>query len=257
MIRRSLGNDRWALISQVEHARLSGALAAAWGREAFAPLDPREQIVAAITHHDDGWSAWEVSPKVDAQTGCPLDFTEMPLTDSLAIWRESIRRAASIGPLAVYMVSGHFSARLERFSSRWTGNAPLERLAHDFLSEQSGERQLALTQWAKGSAGDADVAAHRAVGWLQTFDALSLWLCVAERRESEHFHPPDGLDLLLRPAEGAYTIEVSPWPFREPALELEVIGRSIAARRYANSSDLITAPAEPVTLRWSFRPVSL
>lgn len=256
MIRRSLGTERWALISQVEHARLSGALAAAWGHEPFAPLDPRDQIVAAITYHDDGWSAWEVAPKVDAETGRPLDFTETPLTDSLAIWRESIRRAANIGPLAVYMVSGHFSALLERFNARWKASAPLERLAHDFLSEQSDERQHALAQWAKGAAGADDAAADRAVSWLQTFDALSLWLCVAERRESEEFHPPGGPELLLRPAGSASTIEVSPWPFRESVLELEVIGRSIAANRYANPSDLVTAPAEPITLKWSFRAVS-
>lgn len=255
MIRRSLGTQNWALISQVEHARLSGTLAGAWGREPFAPLVPRNEIIAAVTHHDDGWSAWEVAPKVSAETGRPLDFMETPLTDSLAIWRESIRRAANIGPLATYMISGHFSALLERFPTRWQSDATLEPLAHNFLSEQSDERQSALAKWTKSSAGAAGpAAAERAVAWLQMFDLLSLWLCVAERNEKEVFHTPDGKELALSPARGAYDVQVSPWPFREQVLNLEVVGRSVAADRYANSSDLVTAPTEPITLQWSLRP---
>ncbi len=255
MIRRSLGTQNWALISQVEHARLSGALAQAWGRAPFAPLDPRDEIIAAAVHHDDGWSAWEIAPKVSSETGRPLDFTETQLTDSLAIWRESIRRAANIGPLATYMVSGHFSALLERFPTRWKDDASLQPLAHNFLNEQSDERQGALAKWKKLSAGSASpAAAERAVAWLQMFDVMSLWLCVAERSESETFHTPDGPAVTLSPSPGAYDIQVSPWPFREQVLQVEVVGRSVAAQRYANSSDLVTAPAEPVTLKWSFRP---
>ncbi|MGH7139967.1 MAG: DUF3891 family protein, partial [Pirellulales bacterium] len=147
MIRRSKGTDRWVLISQVEHARLSGALAEAWGNEPFARLESHDELVAAVTHHDDGWSAWEVAPKVDLQTGRPLDFTETPLTDSLAIWRESIRRAGDIGPLAAYMVSGHFSALLERFSSRWKSDASLQLLAQQFLTDERADRQRALARW--------------------------------------------------------------------------------------------------------------
>lgn len=258
MIRRLLKTQHWALISQVEHARLSGELAQAWGRGPFARLVPRAEIIAAVTHHDDGWSDWEVAPKVSPETGRPLDFTETPLTDSLAIWRESIRRAASIGPLATYMVSGHFSALLERFPARWKGDGVLEPLARRFLSEQSEERQFALAKWMKPVAETATPAtAERAVAWLQLFDVMSLWLCVAERRESEVFHPPDGPDLTLRPAQGAYDIHVSPWPFRGLVLDLEVVGRLVAANHYANSSDLVTAPAEPITLKWSLRPLGV
>jgi hypothetical protein len=254
MIRRLLGTERWGLISQVEHARLSGALAVAWEPERFAGL-PRDEFIAAIAHHDDGWSAWEVSPKVDPQSGRPLDFTETPLRDSLAIWRESITRAEHYGPLAASMVSGHFSALLERFSSRWKSDAALERLAHDFLSEQRKARDHLLDKWQHRSAREAGRAlADHAVAWLQMFDAISLWLCCAERTAGEQFNPPDSAGLLMRPNSGPYEIEVSPWPFRGETLDLKAIGRSIAAMRYANSSDLVTAPAEPLTLTWSLRP---
>ncbi|MGH7192747.1 MAG: DUF3891 family protein, partial [Candidatus Saccharimonadales bacterium] len=252
MIRRtdvdSSHQDRWILVSQVEHARLSGVLAEAWGRPPFAPLEPRDDILAGVRHHDDGWSAWEVAPKVDAQAGRPLDFTEMPMTDSLAIWRESIAAAEKIGPLPGYMVSGHFSALLRRFSSRWASDEAAATLAQGFLDQQA-ERQAHWIELRR-AGGDREACraeADRAVAWLQMFDALSLWFCCAPRSEPETVEPPGGPALSFRPATSAYQMEVSPWPFVDSRLELTAVGRAIAIAHYANPSDLATAAAEPVT----------
>lgn len=245
----------WILISQVEHARLSGVLASAWGHRPFAPLDPRDEIVAAVRHHDDGWSAWEVAPKVDPQSGSPLDFTEMPLADSLAIWRESIAVAEKIGPLAAYMVSGHFSALLRRFSSRWHSDPASAALARGFLDQQTERQAHWLDLRFAGRASDARRGdAERAVAWLQMFDALSLWFCCAARSEPEIADPPGGPKLTLQPTKDPYHITVLPWPFVEPRVELTAVGRAIAIAHYANPSDLATAAAQPVTLRWELVP---
>ncbi|HWB14361.1 MAG TPA: DUF3891 family protein [Pirellulales bacterium] len=254
MIRRTdctKGEKRWILIPQVEHARLAGRLAESWA--ALRSVEPHDQVVAAIHHHDDGWSAWEVAPKVDSHAGHPLDFTETPLTDSLAIWRDSIQAGANLGVLAGYLVSGHFSALLERFSQRWKSDPTLTALAQAFLTEQQEERQkwLAMLQ----SAGGADrQMADRAVAWLQMFDAMSLWLCCGKRDQAERFLTPEGGQVTMRPVSGPYEIEVSPWPCLAAAVELEVPGRSIASQQYASPADLVTAPAQPVTLRWFLRP---
>ncbi|HEV3344797.1 MAG TPA: DUF3891 family protein [Pirellulales bacterium] len=257
MIRRSdctTGEERWNLISQVEHARLAGRLAESW--KALGSFERPDELIQAVWRHDDGWSAWEVAPKVDAETGRPLDFTETPLTDSLTIWRDSIRSGAAVGPLAGYMVSGHFSALLERFSGRWKSDATLTTLAHGFLSEQRDERHTWLAIMA-GSENRADQeGADRAVAWLQMFDAMSLWFCCAGRDQPERFATPDGGQVTMRPVSGPYEIEVSPWPCRAAALELEAVGRSIRAQRYASPSDVVTAPAQGVTLRWFLRPGS-
>lgn len=251
MIRREAGNDQWILISQVEHARLAGLLAGAWGREAFPSPERRAEMVSAVEHHDDGWSDWEVTPKVDAETGRPLDFLETPLTDSLAIWRDSIEAAATkAGPLAGYMVSGHFSVLLRRGSERWKNHPVTAELADDFFRQQ-GERQ---TAWLAAAHVDR-ASAERAVAWLQLFDAISLWLCCAERRASESFDTPTERSVAFRPEQvDAYDLRVSPWPFEPPRLELSVVGRAVPAVRYANPSDLATAAATPITLRWVLSP---
>ncbi|HEX7448673.1 MAG TPA: DUF3891 family protein [Pirellulales bacterium] len=258
MIRRTdvdSSQERWILISQVEHARLSGVLAEAWGQSPFAPLEPRDEILAGVRHHDDGWSAWEVAPKVDAQSGRPLDFTEMPMADSLAIWRESIAAAEKVGPLPGYMVSGHFCALLRRFASRWQSDEAAATLAQGFLDQQA-ERQA---HWLDLRSGGRDreacrAEADRALAWLQMFDALSLWFCCAPRSVPETVEPPGGPALTFRPMASAYQVEVSPWPFVDSRLELSAVGRAIAVAHYANPSDLATAAAQPVTLRWELAP---
>src|SRR5689334_22023337 len=90
---------QWVLISQVEHARVSGELAEHWAAGALAP---RDELVATIYHHDDGWREWEQRPDVDPEPGRPRAFTEMPLADSLVIWQRSIDAAARLGNLAPY-----------------------------------------------------------------------------------------------------------------------------------------------------------
>ena len=96
MIRRNVttenGQPGWLLISQVEHARISGEFAESWidsptANVTFLPLINPEELLPAIYHHDDGWQDWEKSPEVDPQTGRPLAFTEMPLEVALEIWR--------------------------------------------------------------------------------------------------------------------------------------------------------------------------
>lgn len=251
MIRRNAENDQWILISQVEHARLAGLLARAWSDKAFSASPRRDEMVSAIDHHDDGWSAWEVAPKVDPQTGRPLDFLETPLTDSLAIWRDSIAAAADkAGPLGGYMVGGHFSALLQRSSARGKERAVNTALADDFFRQQC-EQQSAWLAAARVDRASAD----RAVGWLQLFDAISLWLCCAERHEPETFDTPRGQLLTLTPQHAdAYDVRVGPWPFGSSGVELTAVGRALPVLKYANPSDLATAAATPVTLRWQLSP---
>ncbi|OYV92703.1 MAG: hypothetical protein B7Z73_04620 [Planctomycetia bacterium 21-64-5] len=157
--------------------------------------------------------------------------------------------------MAGSIVSGHFARLRERFSGRWKSDATATALANDFLAEQQAEREKWLTMWQKTAGDAADrAAADRAVSWLQMFDAMSLWLCCAERRGPQEFAPPGGPALTLQPTTGPYSISVSPWPFLAGELEVAALGRAIAVRPYADPSDVVTAAAQPVTLKWSLTP---
>lgn len=254
MIRRDANENgfaRWILISQVDHARLSARLAEHWGAAPFARLEPENEIVAAVRHHDDGWAAWERSPQVDPQRGRPLDFTEMPLDDALAIWRSSIAAAAAIGHLAAWMVSGHFSALLRR-SDHLQADSPAgaAHKAAEFLAEEDVSRSRHLEAWIAADRRRHNAeAARRALSWLQMFDWLSLWFCCAERTKSLEEEPPGSPPLTIRPVGGG-RFQCSPWPFDAEELVVESPGCSVPAAQYADATALAAAPSRQVTLRW-------
>lgn len=112
MIRRDAGND-WLLISQVDHAHLSGRVAAVWGNETVPRLPVPDDLVPAIRDHDEGWRDWERHPQVDPESGRPRQFTEMPMRESTAVWSESIRACLAGDPSHATALS-RFQNHLDR-----------------------------------------------------------------------------------------------------------------------------------------------
>ena len=248
MIRRPLGTDHWILIPQIAHARLAGQLAEHWRLPAFGDLQPHDELVAAIAHHDDGWENWDRHPSV-AQ-GKPISFLEMPLGEATAIWRASIERASELGPAAGYVVAGHFCALLERSAAARADSPSKGRLAEAFLTAYRRRMQAWL---AVVPAAERAMLERCGVASLQFFDAVSLWLCCDERTASESFATPGGPLLTFTP-QSAKRLVVEPWPFEFASLSLVVEGRQIPQFHYADEADLAAAPAESVQLRFELAP---
>jgi hypothetical protein len=244
------GSRSWILISQVDHARISGELASHWGANGFAPIEPRDELLPAIFGHDDGWAAWEQLPGVDLQLGRPLNFTEMPLADSLAIWQRSIDSVQRFGDLAGYVVSGHFSALL-RHANHWQKiGSDHGAEAADFLARQDALRALALARWqAAHPASNASAVAAQGLKCLQFFDALSLWFCTAQRDRPQTLDPPAGPPLTLSPRSPT-EIDLSPRPLDQAELTIAVAGRRVPAVRYASPEELAAVRSAPVQLVW-------
>ena len=256
MIRRAIrdetGADCWMLISQVEHARLSGALAERWDPAPLERLNCREELLAAIYHHDDGWADWERSAGIDPESGRPLNFTEMPLVESLAIWRDSIASAGQHGDLAAHVVSAHFCSLLRRFSSRWQSDPAQTAIATEFLTSQEqfqAERLRACR--VRSNEAEAAAVAKMALAVLQTFDSLSLWLCCSEQPDAETFELPGAQPATVKMGS-PLEVEVSPWPFRGERAEFEVVGRAVPAIRYESPAELAVAPSRQMQLKWAF-----
>lgn len=259
MIRRDAidrsGQPAWILISQVAHARLAAAVAEVWGKAPFATLVPRDEVLAGIEHHDDGWAAWERSPKVDPRSGRPLDFTEVTIDDWLPIWQNSIDAAAQHGPLPGCMVAGHFVALLQRFDSRWKQVPAYTQLAMSFLVRQENATATWLRQWCvmHGTTSDqAQTTAARSIAELQWFDWLSLWLCCGERTDAVTFDTPSGR-LTITPQPDRRML-LDPWPLTVAQFEVSAPGRQVAARQYTSADELAQAPASEVKLRWTLHP---
>lgn len=271
MIRRDVrlpdGTPGWALISQMEHARIS-ALLASHCRGRFDRSNAsliRDEMLVAIAAHDDGWREWDESPRLDAEHGRPLSFMELAVGDSTAIWSKSIAIAAEIGPLAAWMVSGHFLRLLEH-----SEHARLDPVAQSWLKEIGARRKAWFAKWQSydPEARDAGVAAE-ALEWLWTFDEASLWICrqcpvggETRQRSADSYPSGRGTPVEMElagagaPISDAPTRGVAPakpWRFDVETLELEASALLVPARRYDSPRQLLAA-GRLDTLRWLLIP---
>lgn len=260
MIRRDSG-DNWLLISQVDHARIAGELAAAWEPADFEGV-PRDELLWAIAHHDDGWATWEECPRIEPGIGRPYDFTEMPMEQSTAIWTRSIARCArgeghagvGASSLGGAWVSRHFCVLAEHARESRSGNRADVAAVEQFLAEQGAFRQS--VDVPRGSGGGRSVGGEDAVEtgyrWVRFFDRISLWLCCAERVQQWRVESPLNRSITFRP-DGGLRVRCSPYPLSVPRLELPVSARVVRAARWESQEafDEAWSGSERVPLRWT------
>ena len=110
--------DKIYFITQPDHAKVSGFLAAHWGNDEFArpgyysdSQDPdrlRAETVLGIAEHDNGWWEWEASPEPD-KDGLPkgLGAVLKNQQEGMNRWRIGIPRLSEKHPYASLLISYH------------------------------------------------------------------------------------------------------------------------------------------------------
>jgi hypothetical protein len=270
MIRRQIefpDNERlWLLVSQVDHAHVSGEIARRWSEEMSA------DVIDAIWHHDDGWAAWEAEPKLNPAIGAPFSFLEMPLPEALVIWDNSIAAARKIGPLAGYIVAGHFYNLLNESDH---GHEPM---AVAWLTAKRKFRTAWLDEWVRAAATHTLEFAKQAQQLLLRTDLFSLWLCCecpiagvegnvldqsAMKTRADTLrgqfkfdvvgfgrrHPTPENDL----EAFAWVVSVEPYPFKSSPVSLSAKALIAPAESYHTWSEL-AANSRPIELRWRLIP---
>lgn len=100
--------DALVLVRQRDHARLSADLMAAWREGGLAEDPRREEILAAVAGHDDGWVEPDAAPIFDPASGRPHDFVTAPDDVRLSVWPRGVDRVrARHGPFAAALVARH------------------------------------------------------------------------------------------------------------------------------------------------------
>ena len=123
-------------IPQPSHAWLSGQMARAWGNEYFAAPVPHEEVCLAAEQHDIGWQSWEETPALDAETGLPQEFRKVPPDVHVALWRDGVRRARTIGRYPALLVSLHADTIYARYFDFAKASPENARAVRAFLDEQ-------------------------------------------------------------------------------------------------------------------------
>jgi hypothetical protein len=246
--------DNWLLVPQIAHARLSGQLATDWSEASLRTIEPRAELLTAIARHDEGWADWDATPGVDATTGRPLSFLEMPQSASIEIWQKSISAAEALGPLAAHVVSAHFTTLLQNAGSRWSADPRQFQIARKFLDEYSENRERWLAEWQHPEpTRRTRKVVDRALHYLQFFDMLSLWLCGADRYETETITTPEGTDVTFQPlGKGSFTMR--PWLLAEAPFTATVPVRRVPVGHYISREALAAGPFQFDELEFEITP---
>ncbi|MDQ3732942.1 MAG: DUF3891 family protein [Actinomycetota bacterium] len=179
-------NGGLELVEQVEHGRVAGELAAAWGNADWAAPDPGPPVVLAATRHDEGWRAWDGTVLFHDLERRPLHFLEIDLEEHISLYRGGVQQVSLLDVYAGLLVGMHWSGL---YRGRWSRPGAGSRLQR---SEQDARRQDAVIEeeerrWILARRRAWTVDEPRSVFetrlWqhydlLQLWDLLSLYLCV-------------------------------------------------------------------------------
>ena len=233
-------------IGQPSHAWLSGQLARAWKP---AP-DPLDEVCLAAEQHDIGMAEWDLAPTLNAETGLPHSFMEMPLDVHLELWSAAASKLVAQSAYAALLVSMHGTALYEM--------RDLDRMQPDdaakvraFFIERRSEQDGLLR--ALGLARE-DVRRNQQLLW--TWDYMSLALCLGWAPTVARAAPLAGgeTDLRIEP-DGPGGVTVDPWPFAADALAVRCEGRRLIGG-WTDQEEMRTAlaAAPVIPLVWDIRP---
>lgn len=256
MIRHST-DDSFLLITQHDHALMSGEFARRIGNSMFAPPSPFEETVAGIALHDCGWPLHDDAPTLNSK-GFPLHVLESPVEIATRVWTESARRASEAHPYSGLLVSLHVTALSQFAASQKPRHLPHEHAkspAQQFLLNKFQQQQFELQENLRKKLGmRTDLPLENGLAepgideredllnfdysLLKLMDRISLDLCCNEDlfQEIDEVYPRPGEQAVTIKAKhpGQGVMELNPWPFAAQRLEFEVPCRRIPAKPYAD-----------------------
>lgn len=224
------GGERLRLVTQPDHAAFAADLLSLFRLPELVERPRRAGLLRAVRLHDNGWRELDAAPTVDAVTGMPHTFLDLPRPLRLEVWERGTARYVDSDPYAALLATEHaltlFANQVD--AEGWRDLLP--RLA---------ERRAELLDRCGLDA--AELAAD--YRFLDLADRLSLVVCNGWNEPFAHH----GLSGKL----GEEGLALSPFPLAG-ATTFQVPCRWIEARRYGGDGDLAVTLA---AARWGSFPL--
>jgi hypothetical protein len=247
MVQSAPAGEASFVSTMAEHNDLCGQFARAFGNDEFAPLDPFDEMVYVVSHHDYGWNDLDASPALDAN-GLPGGIGGAGGREGVEANRRSPeineRHSAFCGLLSSMHSWGLFNNRygLSSFRARpgGSGSVPVPEDYQEgtkrFLDgEQERQKRLreALASDPKTAAWVEEKKLFQCYKQLQFFDTLALYFNLrheSQRGEVAYTHVPKSVDedatvTVRKRGDGVYSF--TPFPFRGDRLEVACAGRYV------------------------------
>jgi hypothetical protein len=264
---------RLTLVAQPDHGGLAGQLCERWGNEQFATPTPREALLVAAAHHDDGWFELDGQPAFNDDAQRPAHFVELPLPKTVGPYGRGVDSVYARDPHAGALVSMHWAGL---YSKRWGlqsgGPAPYP-LAAEVVAEQECRWVAAVREaWDQsGLRSEFEANTWHAYEVLQALDFISLAVCLLDPEQPSgggeelpmpvtlpHVDQPPGKriiptvplaaggehrDVKLWVSEPG-TVMLDPYPFGEQRFQLELPAREMEDQRYGSAEEAAAAYRE-------------
>jgi len=220
--------DAWWLITQPDHAVLTGDLASRLDFPAIPALS--SELTHAIALHDAGWAQFDnrVATAAPAVPELPLSFLDIVPAQFLIAWTDSINAAERIGPVGGMIVSEHFS-RLGRSRLASSSDSLEDAQQLQVFIEKELSRQKRLRAKVAESPNQLNVLTDV----LQFCDLLSLYLCCGANEPAEFPQQFGGARIRVRCEGDAFLFT--------PAVFGRGAAFGVSARQYPGN-DLRTLP---------------
>lgn len=253
--------SRSLVVLQTDHSRVAGLLAAHWGNERFAILDPYPAMVLAAQEHDNGWWDWEIKPTVDDQ-GNPLDYigsTKHLGRVWLDFYREGIVRVARHDPYAGLMVLMHGVGLVTQRYGLQQGlfDYSENSLVQSFVRDHEEGRlkivdDLRHSEFYRLAATDERIWVNYKL--IEVFDQLAQFVCnrypfnsTARRNGPTNTLSDVPVPVSAGEADATLKVEVldetrafvRPYPFDVDPLEISFPARLVSRRRYRSQEDFL------------------
>lgn len=275
MIRRSAEKEFW-LITQADHARISGEMAQRIGNATYEAPDRADLVAQAIGMHDAGWPLHDEHP-TRSQAGLPLDVFESPRSIAHVVWLESAKRALAVDPYVGLLVALH---QLHLSSHSVSTNQPsrfdVQQMRQQFDLNKFQHQMIEMLEGARAKVGlrvDKPLRLGLSEGWsdaaedklkhafrfLQALDVLSLAACCTEPPQSAtqpvHTRPGSPTSPLKIHRPSRDEVHVKPWPFGPASFTVRIPYRPVPARAYQSDDELrvVYASAPQRTFDVTFR----
>ncbi|MEV0720064.1 DUF3891 family protein [Asanoa sp. NPDC050611] len=281
------------LVEQVEHGRIAGELAAAWGNDRFEAPTPGAAVRTAAARHDEGWRAWDARVLFNELERRPLHFLEIDASEHVRLYRTGVERVALGDVYAGVLVGMHWTGL---YRGRWSAPGARGRLdlgadgraAQDAAVDAEERRWIAAKRLAWTASEPRAVFEARLwhnFALLQLWDLLSLYLCVMPSAPAPTPAPARAWgpqlaaldhaaeDVLLpavrtSPAGADERITVGvrvpgvvwldPYPFHDPAgVAVDVVSAAVPDRPYTHAELAALVGRTPATVTtWRLAPWS-
>ncbi|MBU8907303.1 DUF3891 family protein [Desertibacillus haloalkaliphilus] len=173
-------SSHFLLVTQHEHAKVSGEIATVWDRTFFYGLNQWSSVMYAIEHHDASWLPLDDQPLWNEVKQAPYSFMDYPINEKLTAYKGGIDALERDDRYAALLCSCHYTSFFDDVKQ-------LGGLSRQFLIHEQQRQQQLIRELKREREVDTKNF-HFHFDLLQFCDNLSLYICLHEpgtKKENE------------------------------------------------------------------------